>query len=76
MSDYGVHVRLLRTELEQRVPVLRHAEGSRDSARRAAGVCCLGGRRCVRRRQAQGRSAALYPSLLQRLICLPSRRYA
>ena len=30
----------------------------------------LGGRRCVRRRQAQGRSAALYLSLLQRPICL------
>ena len=39
MSDYGVHVRLLRSELEQRVPVLRHGEGSRESARRAAGVC-------------------------------------
>ena len=43
MSDYGVHVRLLRTELEQRVRVLRHAEGSRESARRAAGVCCSWG---------------------------------
>ena len=39
MSDYGVHVRLLRTELEQRVRVLRHGEGSRESARRAVGVC-------------------------------------
>ena len=43
MSDYGVHVRLLRTELGQRVRVLRHAEGSRESARRAAGVCCSWG---------------------------------
>ena len=71
MSDYGVHVRLLRTELEQRVRVLRHAEGSRESARRALRASvALGGRRCVRRRQAQGRSAALYLSILQRPVCL------